>query len=244
MPPVTFSFTLNYLDVLALAAGFFLILAGFGILKIEKITVTPGPLAWGFGVVLALIGIIFLFPEIKSLFSSQTSSEVQIDKNVLALQTDPTDDWISPFSRPSYMDITEIRIVKVDNDNIRFEMQLNQDVPQSFKETHFYGWFLDTDLNSSTGQQYNDIGSDYNVQITFVPDKGWIGQIFDITKNSSMIEIKSVEVKDNFASITVPLIAIGSPVKFNWISIDQDNEPYYSDIVPNDGHIRTEIPAE
>ncbi len=237
---MTFASTMSYIGVLALTAGLFLILAGFGVIKIEKITVTTGPLTWGFGIVLALVGIFFLLPDFQPLFTP----EAQTDVNALVLQTDPSDDWISPFSRPSYMDITEIRIVKVDEDNIRFEMQVNESIPQSFKEIHFYGWFLDTDLNSSTGQQYNDIGSDYNVQITYFPDKGWVGQVFDIEKNSSMVEIKSVEVKDNLVSMTIPLIAIGSPEKFNWISIDQDNEPYYSDKVPNDGHIHTEIPPQ
>ncbi len=241
---MTFASTMSYIGVLALAAGLFLILAGFGVIKIEKITVTPGPLTWGFGIILALVGIFFLLPDLQPLVPSQATPEEQTDVNVLALQTDPTDDWISPFSRPSYMDITEVRIVKVDNDNIRFEMKLNQSIPQAIKEIHFYGWFLDTDLDSSTGQKYNDIGSDYNIQVTYIPEKGWAGQVFDIEKGNGAIEIKSITVENELVSIIVPQIAVGSVEKFNWIAIDQDNEPYYSDKVPNDGHIHTEIPLQ
>jgi hypothetical protein len=241
---MTFASTMSYIGVLALAAGLFLILAGFGVIKIEKITVVPGPLTWGFGIILALIGIFFLLPDLQPLIPSQATPEVQADVNVLALQTDPTDDWIAPFSRPSYMDITEIRIVKIDDDNIRFEMKLNQPVPQTLKEIHFYGWFLDTDLNASTGQKYNDIGSDYNVQITYIPDKGWVGQVFDIEKGGRAIEIKSITIENELVSIIIPRIAVGSVEKFNWIAIDQDNEPHYSDKVPNDGHIHTEIPLQ
>jgi hypothetical protein len=244
MPPMTFASTMSYIGVLALASGLFLILAGFGVIKIEKITVTTGPLTWGFGIILTIIGIFFLLPELQPLIPSQTASEAHADVNLLVLQTDQTDDWIAPFSRPSYMDITEIRIVKVGDDNIRFEMRLNQPVPQTLKEIHFYGWFLDTDLNASTGQKYNDIGSDYNVQITYIPEKGWIGQVFDIEKGGEAIEIKSITVEDKSVSITIPRIAIGSAEKFNWIAIDQDNEPYHSDKVPNDGHIHTEIPIQ
>lgn len=241
---MTFASTMSYVGVLSLAAGLFLVLAGFGVIKIEKVTVTPGPITWGFGITLALVGIFFLLPDIRSLIPSQTSPESQTASNVLAIQTDPTNDWISPLSRPEYMDITEVGISRVDSDNIRFEIRLNESVPQSLTGIHFYGWFLDTDLDSNTGQKYNDIGSDFNVQITYYPDSGWIGQVIDVENVSKWVEIKSIAINDNLVSLTIPLLAIGSPEKLNWISIDQDNEPYYSDIAPNDGHIHTEIPPQ
>jgi hypothetical protein len=59
----------------------------------------------------------------------------------------------------------------------------------------------------------------------------------------------SVKLKNNCSFIisgdavafTITLTAIGSPSAFNWISIDQDDVPYYADIVPNTGHIHTEL---
>ena len=43
--------------------GFFLILAGFGIISIEKITVQQGKITWIIGIILAAVGILLLIPE-------------------------------------------------------------------------------------------------------------------------------------------------------------------------------------
>ncbi len=161
----------------------------------------------------------------------------------LSLQTDPSNDWISPTPRNTSMDIRQTSVWLIDANYLRFEMQLEGAIPAASLIWRFYGWFLDTDLNSNTGQQYNDIGSDYNVQVTYFPDRGWVGQIFDI-KNSGLIELNSIVVSGNTANFTVPLNAIGSPGVFNWISIDQDDVPYSADITPNTGHIHTTLPSK
>ena len=43
--------------------GFFLILAGFGIISIEKITVQQGKATWIVGIILAVVGILLVIPE-------------------------------------------------------------------------------------------------------------------------------------------------------------------------------------
>ncbi len=161
----------------------------------------------------------------------------------LSLQTDPSGDWISPTPRAASMDIRQTSVWLINSNYLRFEMQLEGAIPATSSSWRFYGWFLDTDLNSGTGQQYNDIGSDYNVQITYFPERGWVGQIFDI-RNSGLIELNSITVTGNTVKFIVPLNTIGSPKVFNWISIDQDDAQYYADKTPNTGHIHTALPSK
>ena len=70
MPSLTVNSIPSFLGVVALLAGSFLILTGLGVVKIEKITVMPGRLTWGFGIVLSIIGIVFLWPDIQSSLSN------------------------------------------------------------------------------------------------------------------------------------------------------------------------------
>jgi hypothetical protein len=70
MPSLSVDSIASFLGIIALLAGAFLILAGFGVVKIEKITVTPGRLTWGLGIVLSIIGVVFLWPDIQSALSN------------------------------------------------------------------------------------------------------------------------------------------------------------------------------
>jgi hypothetical protein len=159
---------------------------------------------------------------------------------LLNLQADPANDWISPMPRSASMDIRQTSVWLIDANHLRFEMKLAGAIPVVPSGGRFYGWFLDTDLNLDTGQRYHDIGSDFNVQVSYVTTRGWVGQIFDIG-NGSGRELSSIAVSGDTVTFTIPLSAIRSPRTFYWISIDQDDVPYYADIVPNTGHIRTEL---
>ncbi|TFH36972.1 MAG: hypothetical protein E4G99_03660 [Anaerolineales bacterium] len=70
MPSLSVNSIPSFFGVVALLAGSFLILTGLGIVKIEKITVTPGKLTWGFGILLSIVGIVLLWPEIQSYLSN------------------------------------------------------------------------------------------------------------------------------------------------------------------------------
>lgn len=52
----------DYIGVFLLLTGLFLVLAGFGILKIEKITVAKGTRTWFIGLVLTIVGTLFILP--------------------------------------------------------------------------------------------------------------------------------------------------------------------------------------
>ena len=66
MPTIPITTPLGYIGVFFVIAGFFLVIAGIELIKIEKLTITPGRKTWGFGLLLAAIGVLFLLPEIKS----------------------------------------------------------------------------------------------------------------------------------------------------------------------------------
>jgi hypothetical protein len=122
-------------------------------------------------------------------------------------------------------------------------MHLNEAIPTIPTGPRFYGWFLDTDQSASTGQQYNDIGSDFNVQVSYFPESDWHGFVIN-THTGVWNEPYPFIVSGDTVSLTIPLSAIGNPTAFNWISIDQDDVPYYADIAPNTGHIHTGVPTQ
>jgi hypothetical protein len=62
-PQIPLASASDYVGAFFLIFGFYLILSGFGILKIEKITIPPGSKTWGFGILIALVGAYLLFYE-------------------------------------------------------------------------------------------------------------------------------------------------------------------------------------
>jgi hypothetical protein len=78
-PPI--SSPLSYIGVFLAILGFFLVLAGLKIISIEKITVTPGRQTWVVGIVILLIGLIFLFPDIVANLNSTAISPTQARSN-------------------------------------------------------------------------------------------------------------------------------------------------------------------
>ena len=56
----------GFIGLALLVFGLFLLLTGFQIIKIEKVSVAPGLRTWGIGIVFAIIGIILLMPETKN----------------------------------------------------------------------------------------------------------------------------------------------------------------------------------
>jgi hypothetical protein len=70
MPSIPIVNPLGYVGVFLVIAGLFLAIAGLDLIKIEKLTITPGRKTWGIGLLLAAIGILFLLPEISSAINS------------------------------------------------------------------------------------------------------------------------------------------------------------------------------
>lgn len=66
--------TLGYVGVFLLLSGLFLVVAGSGIINVEKITVRKSKKTWILGLFLAIIGVAFLLPEIQTSFSKNKFS--------------------------------------------------------------------------------------------------------------------------------------------------------------------------
>ena len=78
MPAIPLTSALNYLGAFFLIFGFFLLIAGTGIIKVEKVSVKPGCKTLSFGVILILAGIGFLFPEIRAATGSSTPTPTSV----------------------------------------------------------------------------------------------------------------------------------------------------------------------
>jgi uncharacterized protein with LGFP repeats len=66
MPSIPVINPLGYIGVFFVIAGFFLVIAGIELIKIERLTITPGRKTWGIGLLLAVVGVLFLLPDIRS----------------------------------------------------------------------------------------------------------------------------------------------------------------------------------
>ena len=64
---------LGYAGAGLILFGFFLIITGFGVVKIEKITVLPGRKTLGAGIMLASLGLLFLLPDVAETFLEANS---------------------------------------------------------------------------------------------------------------------------------------------------------------------------
>ena len=76
MPSIPISSPLGYLGVFLTVLGFFLIVAGAGILNIEKISVKPGRTTWIMGILVAIIGLGMLYIETTKADGTQTAPTV------------------------------------------------------------------------------------------------------------------------------------------------------------------------
>lgn len=72
MPSIPVVNPLGYIGVFLVITGFFLVIAGIELIKIEKLTITPGRKTWAIGLLLAAIGVLFLVPDIHSAISPST----------------------------------------------------------------------------------------------------------------------------------------------------------------------------
>lgn len=70
MPDIPVPEPLGYIGVVLVILGFFLFIAGFGIINVEKITIRPGKQTWGLGLFIIFIGILFLTPYIRAVIPS------------------------------------------------------------------------------------------------------------------------------------------------------------------------------
>lgn len=97
MPQIPVTSPLGYVGVSLLLFGFFLVLAGLGIVEIKQITVKPGLKTWGFGGILVTIGIGFLLPDIMGSLPQPAAPTPTVTETLTSLATSIT---IAPTETP------------------------------------------------------------------------------------------------------------------------------------------------
>lgn len=74
MPEIPANPSLNFIATTFLFGGGFLVLAGLGIIKIEKVTIPKGLKTWGTGLILVALGIFLIYPELKNIYASPVAT--------------------------------------------------------------------------------------------------------------------------------------------------------------------------
>jgi hypothetical protein len=87
MPNIPVTSALGYIGIFFLISGAVLILAGMGILIIQNITIKPGKQTWGFGLLLAISGLLFLVPEMNSAVRANLSTPTLTPTTTALIET-------------------------------------------------------------------------------------------------------------------------------------------------------------
>jgi Tol biopolymer transport system component len=156
----------------------------------------------------------------------------------------PAGELLSSVSDPagdaaaSYLDILEASISRA-GDQLVVSMRLNGPVPSEVPGGLPYVWALDTDLNPSSGQVHNDIGSDYNLRVGYDPDPGhgpyygWHGYIDNLGEGTASPPLDTFYINSDTVYLWVPIADIGSPEAFDWVAF---TGVAGGDIAPDTGH--------
>lgn len=116
MPNIPVNSASGYIGVFLILFGFFLILAGLDIIKIEKVTVKSGAKTWGFGIILAIFGLVFLLPDIRGLPSQPLTPtpSVAVDLPTPTATSIPLTDTPIPTSTVSTTPISISEVISAD----------------------------------------------------------------------------------------------------------------------------------
>jgi hypothetical protein len=94
---IPFNTPLGFLGFLMLGLGVFLLLAGLSIVNVEKITVKPGRITWGFGIIFSILGVMLVLlgdpgkePEITATSTPTVATVTNVETPAIAPTTEPS----------------------------------------------------------------------------------------------------------------------------------------------------------
>lgn len=114
-------------------------------------------------------------------------------------------------------DILAGRVVQVTRDTIQLDLRTREPLPGAGGSRGLrlrYIWFCDTDRSRATGQQYQFVGSDYNVRVDFSRGK-WTGNVDRIHPESTGGGPMAVFAAGDVLSIRLPLGLLGGAREFD-----------------------------
>ena len=85
---------------------------------------------------------------------------------------DPRADWTGSATG-DYLDIIFVRVSEIDEDNLRFTLQMAGPIPQVPSHHLGYVWHLDLDKDGL----FNNSAEDLNVRVAYDPNSGWNGYV-------------------------------------------------------------------
>jgi hypothetical protein len=139
-----------------------------------------------------------------------------------------------PSQSLSYLVLNSAAVVRTQR-GFQFVMHVNGTIPSNPGSYTAFIWFVDADRNASTGQKYNDIGSDFNVRVYFDPRFGWGATVDLIDQFNINYTPPTMEIVDDTIIMYVPPNDLGWPELFYWVA-DAFNSQWVC-FVPSAGHV-------
>lgn len=96
MPSIPITTPLGYLGVFFTLSGFFLLLTGTGVISIEKVSVKPGRQTLIMGIIMVLVGFLFLSPVINETFKMLSSTPTPTPTPLSIANSTPTVSFVAP----------------------------------------------------------------------------------------------------------------------------------------------------
>ncbi|MFB6215014.1 MAG: hypothetical protein ABEI54_04010, partial [Candidatus Bipolaricaulia bacterium] len=137
---------------------------------------------------------------------------------------------------PRFTDIRKVSTVQASSDMGVLSLEVNEPIRENPSGYIAYVWALDTDLNKSTGQSWNDTGSDYNLRVAYHPGEGWSSYLDNTIQNKTS-EVGSLHFANDRKTVSVvfPLEKIDNPTEYGFTA----HVVYRGttmDVAPDQGH--------
>jgi uncharacterized delta-60 repeat protein len=157
----------------------------------------------------------------------------------LSALNDQAGDWLAGATQLDYTDIRAASVERKPGEMV-FTMQMAGNLPQTLPadQRNRWVWLLDTDMDANTGDPFNDIGVEYQVNLHIQ----WDGYYVDVrNRYNQWTEVPgAATLNGDTATLEVPVGYIGGATSFDWFVLVEpfDRTPGFDrfDQAPDTGH--------